>query len=445
MQNKIGSYLWRAFVLILFLVFSVLTLFFAYGYQFDFKKRDFNKTSIIDITAREKEVSVTVDGTQQTETMPFQVKGVLPGKHELSVDKNGFQPWIRVIDVEEDVVTIVNDVQLVPSEVEKSVKPLVDFTKTGEKSYFGNDYLVEIDAEGKILKLSTMYDDGSVKSEEIELFKAGIKDLQTLAGENFIIYFDDGGVSWVNFRDKKFISFNLPAGADAVKVGQERETVYFLLNGGLYGVPFRLLDDLPVDADKYLIIKRVEAYIPAFGGELYFISGGMLFKSDYQGRGKMLIDYAPGFYKNIDFLKGNEQGALVLRDMEEKRHLVLIGKSGRFTYLSGDLKGRPFFNGYDQMLYSLQSGEIFFYDLSLALNKLVEKKVDDFELLGWFSDRGHFLLKEGFAVKMSDVFNANNYVLLSDNKNISSFFTLKGSLFFIRERVLYVLNWNKKQ
>jgi hypothetical protein len=442
MPKKIGVYLWKAFVATLFLGFSALALFLAYGYQYDFNKRDFRKTSIIDIASKEKDVSVALDGTQQAEDLPFQMKGILPGEHVLEVKKKDYQPWKRSVEVAGDVVSIVNDVLLVPVDVEKMVRPLAGFTVSGGEVFTADDYLLEVDPDGKLLKLTSLFDDGTSKSEEIELFKKGISTVEPVADENFLLYFKDGGISWVSFRDKRFVYFKLPAGAGTVKVNPARETVYFLKDGGLYGVPFGKSEEMALDYEKYLVIKRVEAYVPASGGDIYFISGGMLYKSDFQGREKKLVDYAPDFYKNVDFLEGNNNGALVLRDRADKRYLVLEGDGGRLFYLAGDLRGKPRFNGDGQLLYALESGDVFFYDPQLAKKMAVVKIDGDFDILGWFSDRGHFLIREEGVVKLRDVFNANTYTLLAGTENMSSLFTLKGSLFFMRDDALNVLTWN---
>ena len=442
MPNKLGVYLWKLFVVMLFIAFSALTLFFAYGYQFDFKKRDFTKTSIIDVTAKEKSASVMLDGTQQSEVLPFQIKGVLPGRHLLSVNRPDFQSWKREVEVEGDIVTIVDDVLLVPENVDKAIRPLKKTAEKPGRSYFAGDYIVEIREGEKKLSLTSLFEDGTIKDEEIELFKAGMERLEPLENENFLIYFSDGGISWVNFRDKKFVLFVPPAGAEGVKVSPLREMVYFTKGKVLYGVPFSQTDALKDGPEKFRIIANVEAYVPVFGDDIYYISGGMLFKSDFRGREKKLIDYAPDFYKNIDFYQGKDYGSLILRDRDDERYLVLCDRRGRFTYRAGDLSGQPRFNGYDQLIFAKNDGEVVFYDPQTGKSTAVAGLEGKFEVLGWFSDRGHYLIREGTSIRLRDVFNANTYTLVDGIEGISNYFTLNGALFFIKEDTLNVLNWS---
>ena len=434
--------MWKLFVVMLFIAFSALTLFFAYGYQFDFKKRDFTKTSIIDVTAKEKEATVMLDGTQQSEVLPFQIKGVLPGRHQLSVKRKDFQSWKREVEVEGDIVTIVDDVLLVPENVDKAVRPLKKMTEKDGRSYFADAYFVDIRDGEKKLSLTRLFEDGTLKDEEIELFKAGMERLEPLEDENFLIYFSDGGISWVNFRDKKFVMFVPPAGAEGVKVNALREMVYFTKGKVLYGVPFSQTDALKDSPEKFRIITNVEAYVPVFGDEIYYISGGMLFKSDFQGREKKLVDYAPDFYKNVDFYQGKDYGAVILRDRADKRYLVLADRKGRLSYRAGDLSGRPWFNGYDQLIFAKSNGEVVFHDPQTGKSTMVARIDGKFEILGWFSDRGHYLVREGNSIRLQDVFNANTYTLVDGIEGISNYFTLKGALFFIKEGTLNVLSWS---
>ncbi len=440
MPKKIGSYVWKVFIIILFIAVSTLTLFFAYGYQVDFGKRDIRKTSIIDVAVKENGVSVLLDGTQESNVLPYQIKGVLPGDHLLSVQKNSFQPWQRKVDVAADIVTIVNDVLLVPDSIENMVKPLAATGVNNGRIYAGENFMVTVRPGEKSLDLTTLYDNGTSKEEQIELYKSGITGLDPLSDNNFMLYFDDGSMAWVDFRSRRFLFFKLPKQSGQVKVNSQKELLYFTRNNVLYGVPFSEVDGISDSADKYQLLKNVDVYVPVLNGDIYFLSGGTLFKSDYQGHGIRLADLAPAFYKNIGYEQGNGVGALMMRDKNDRRYLLLLDAGGRVLKLVEDLKGQPFFNSYDQMIYAKNSGEIFFYDWRLDKTSPVNKLDGDFEILGWFTDEGYFIFKTGGKVQLSDVFNANTHTLIGDLNDISAVFVLKRSLFYIKSGTLYSLS-----
>ncbi|MFA5160500.1 MAG: hypothetical protein WC484_08375, partial [Candidatus Omnitrophota bacterium] len=128
MPKKIGYYMWRISTLILYIIVSGLTLFFAYGYRYDFQKSNVQKTSIIDIVGEEQPAVITLDGVSQAQVIPAQIKNVLPGIHLLSVAEDGFLPWQREIEVAADLVSIVDDIYLVPNGVSENAKKIKEFS-----------------------------------------------------------------------------------------------------------------------------------------------------------------------------------------------------------------------------------------------------------------------------------------------------------------------------
>jgi len=439
-----GIYLRKAFTLVLFMAISAFTLFFAYGYQYDFKKRDIQKTSIIDITAKEKLVDVFLDGKPVAGQLPFQIKSVVPGKYVVEVKRKGFELWQRQVDVLEDIVTIIKDVILVPVDLEKSIKSLMVFSEKNARYYYGKDFIAVLLPGDRVLKVISLFDNGTVKDEDIELFKSGIDNIEPLEGKNFLIYFQDGGRAWVSFGDKKFVFFNLPSGAERILVNEDKGYLYYLLKGDLYGVPLDNVDGLEKAPDDFRLIVKVDAFVSAIQGDLYFLSAGKLNRADYNGKNEALVESVGGEYVNIGYKNGRNFGALILRDKNEKRYLRILYGSGKLVLLEDDLKGEPFFNAYDEVLYASNSGSVYFYDNALARKKVVSKQSGDFSILGWFSNEGHFVQKEDDRIILNDIFNANRYVLLKDASGADQVFVPGKSLFFIKAKTLYVLNWLEK-
>lgn len=441
MAKGIGTYLGKAFTLALFMVISVLTLFFAYGYQYDFKKQDIRKTSIIDINADEEGVRVLLEGKQVSTVLPYQITGVLPGKYVVEVMKDGFNLWQRQIDVVEDIVTIVNDVIMVPVDTEKYIKPLFALEEPESRYRYGRDFIVEILPEDKGLRVVTFYGNGTVKDEDIELFKSGIRDIRTFEDGNFLIFFDDGGSAWVSYEKKDFAFFGLPEGAEGVSVNAGRGYLYFLLNGGFYAIPVNDADDLEESADDFKVADEVNAYVYAINDDIYFLKDGVVFKSDHMGRGPEPVTAVDGKYINIGFKSGRAYGALILRDKDQKRFLFVTDKDGNLLSLENDLKGDVFFDASDRLLFAGHSGSIFVFDPAVGMKTEVSRQSEEFELLGWFSDDGHFLQKDGDSVILKDIHDSNRYTLMDGIDEVSAFFPLDRTLFFIKGGSLHVLDW----
>jgi hypothetical protein len=445
MAKSIGIYLRKAFTLVLFMGISAFTLFFAYGYQYDFKKQDIRKTSIIDIIAKDKDVQVLFEGKLTAMQIPYQIKGVVPGRHVVEVKKDGYEPWQRQVEVLEDIVTIVNDVILVPVDPGKFVKPLMAFSEKNARYYYGDNFIAELLPDERALKVISLYGNGTIKDEDIELFKAGIDSIEPLEGENFLIYFSDGGTAWVSFGSKRFVFFNLPAGAERIKVNADKGYLYYLLDGDLFGVPLEKVDGLEKAPDDFRLVGKVDAFATGLDGDLYFLSSGKLYRADYRGKGGVLVETVTGDYVNIGIKTGRNFGALILRDKDEKRYLWVMDRAGEMVLLEDDLKGEPFFDSYDDLLYASGSGGVYYYDNILARKKIVSKQSGDFTILGWFSDEGHFVQREDNKVILNDIYNANRYILLEDVPKESQVFVPGKSLFFIKDNTLDVLNWLKQE
>jgi hypothetical protein len=444
MAKSVGTYLRKAFTLVLFMAISAITLFFAYGYRYDFKKQDIQKTSIIDLTAKEKDVTVYLEGKQVSTGLPYQIKGVLPGKYVVEVKKEGFDLWQRQVDVTEDIVTIVNDVLLVPREVGAMVKEVMEFSDPKVRFYPGADFLAVMSPGDRILKVISLFGDGTVKDEDIEMFKSGIDNIEPLTGENFLIYFDDGGTAWVNFADKRFVFFNLPEGVEGIKVNGDKGYIYYLLNGSLYGVSFSDVKKLEETPDDFMIVEKAGPYVTGMNGDIYFLSSSKLYRADHMGRNPVPVAEIDGDYVNIGSKRGRNHWALILRDAGDKRHLWLADRNGLLTPLEHELKGDVFFNAYDQLIYASDTGSTYFHDPLLSKKTVVSKQSGDFSILGWFTDEGHFIQREGDKIILNDIYNSNRYILVGDIKGAEAVFVPGEALYFLKGTTLFGLNWLDK-
>ena len=92
------------------------------------------------------------------------------------------------------------------------------------------------------------------------------------------------------------------------------------------------------------------------------------------------------------------------------------------------------------MVYAQTGGEVFYYDSNLKERVKVMALTKPFEVLGWFSDEGHFVFRENGIIKLGDVFNANIYDLFAD-KGISGIFVFSKNIFYVKDNKVEALNW----
>jgi hypothetical protein len=106
------------FFLFLFLVFGPTLIFYSLGYRIDFEKKKITKTGGIFIKALPKEVEISIDGKLKKKTDPFfgsaLIENLLPKKYKVKVKKEGYFPWEKELNVEEEKVTEVKNLILFP-------------------------------------------------------------------------------------------------------------------------------------------------------------------------------------------------------------------------------------------------------------------------------------------------------------------------------------------
>lgn len=96
-----------------FLILTPVVTFYSLGYKFDINAKKFQKTGAISIQTQPKEVFVILNDKEITSATPYVVRGLLPGKYNLSLVKEGFYDYKLPIEVKPYSVEDI-DVSLVP-------------------------------------------------------------------------------------------------------------------------------------------------------------------------------------------------------------------------------------------------------------------------------------------------------------------------------------------
>jgi hypothetical protein len=95
-----------SFFFSLFLIFGPILIFYSLGYRFDFEKKRITKTGGIFIKALPKEVEISIDGKIKEKVDPLWgsllIENLLPKKYKIRVEKEGYFPWEKELEVEEE-------------------------------------------------------------------------------------------------------------------------------------------------------------------------------------------------------------------------------------------------------------------------------------------------------------------------------------------------------
>lgn len=86
---------------------------YAAGYRWYNQK--LVKTSIIAFVSYASDISLFFDDALVSDALPFQVTSVLPGVHTVRIEKKGSIPWEKTVLVNENTVTRIDQVLLIPT------------------------------------------------------------------------------------------------------------------------------------------------------------------------------------------------------------------------------------------------------------------------------------------------------------------------------------------
>jgi hypothetical protein len=113
------------FAVAIFLFLSYAVILYAQGYKYSFSERKFQRTGAISLKVNTG-AKVFLDDKLQGNTSFFNgsysIDGLLPGKYQLSVQKENHAVWRKVLIVEEGLVTDTPNILLLPEEGEEEQK-----------------------------------------------------------------------------------------------------------------------------------------------------------------------------------------------------------------------------------------------------------------------------------------------------------------------------------
>ncbi|GEM_PF-2817999 len=442
-KKKLLRFLLKIFSVLAFIVVCIFALFLAYGYQYNLADRHVQKTSIIDIANRSKNVRIFLDNQFIGDELPYQIKGVLAGNHFLSVEKQGYLNWSRRILVQDDLVFKIGDLLLFPANLDAIVKPVSTFL--GDARFFAaKNVLVVVRPQQDLLTVISFEDDGSTKETEVSFKAADILDVKILQGEHLLISFRDKSFIWLQINANRMAHFSLPAGvtnpgAINPQLSISNQSLYYSYNKGLYRVPFDKLVGFGLkpgqknELSAYLLRSGIEQFALA-QRDIYFLAEGVLFKSDLDGKNVTVPHLFLQHFTDLALLPADNGAYLVLRSAVERDLYFIDQNSVRFV--THALLDRPLLNEEGQILYATVDGSSVFFDPAAKQQKFVHQFQGDFRLINWFST--HFIFEQNGSFYLSDLDFSNVNAFRMNDKPVT-FFPKQRKLFYLSENKLKVL------
>lgn len=381
-----------------FIFATAYALLAAYGYQIDLLHQNFVKTSIIDLSNEIKNIQVYFDDTQIAKKIPYQIKNVKPGEHELKITKEGYKTWQKIVNVSEDVVTKIEDILLIPQDLE----------------IFKQNYQIDLEYNDYILNKNYLV---LISRDKNEIYLNKILDKNISLIETLSIDLENTEISFIDYHR-------------------------LLLD---YGDNLEIIDLRTSASTKIIIPDEFSsfkiAYTPYLRG--YYLNEGNLYsvEIDEEGIFQEIKRYELEEQKSFEELNiiSSYDNILFLCDdylyIAENNYLTLIDKNIAWVpSISSDGVS---------IVYLNDKNEIYTYDIYESEKQLIARFIDKIHLVKWHNESKHIYLIKNSNLLICDLefSNCNKLLEIPDLENLN--ITDQSQIIFLNKDNLLLYDLNK--
>lgn len=398
-----------AFMAVFFIVLPLIIL-EANGYKFNFKKSVLQKTGIIFVESKPKDVLVWLDGKLAEEQTPAIIKDLLPNEYQLKLSKEGYQDWEKKINVRQAETNVIQYVRL----FRENSMPQLLLPGNILEIVYGNSankmiLLMENNEGGFVVEMYSLADGslnqvwtGDERPQKIKLIDSeqkivvetakNLEIVDALKGETVFDALSDIGL----------------AGASQIKVDEfSGDVVYYLaqgklrqlnlFNGQLVSLPYEMTDYMP------------------HGSDIYFLSNATLNKTWLKktnllnsGQAENLVGLdAEGDYAIVlssqgkIMIRDNSQDELLVwdeRQSDEEDKLEIIGGADYFSWNEH----------YDELLFG-NDWELWSYRVGDETNQYVlfTRLSETISEAAWYRPGTHIIYVAGKKLKVVENLSSN--------------------------------------
>ena len=95
-----------------FLISAPVVVLYTAGYRYQFGVNKIVQTGILNVTSFPRGASIFIDDKKQKENTPAVIDNIMPGKHIVRVQKDGYTSWQKTLEVQSRQSTFANDIIL---------------------------------------------------------------------------------------------------------------------------------------------------------------------------------------------------------------------------------------------------------------------------------------------------------------------------------------------
>ncbi|MBT4209983.1 MAG: PEGA domain-containing protein [Candidatus Komeilibacteria bacterium] len=148
---------------ILFFILAPLLTAYSLGYRYDFSNGSIQKNGAFYVKSYPRDAEIFVDNKKNRSKTPTQVINVLPGEHELVIEKNNYISWTKNLDVYSGETTFAEDIVLFLENRPKTIlgtgSDNLLINKNKDKyAFLDNDYqlLITDIEQAKVFEINTL-------------------------------------------------------------------------------------------------------------------------------------------------------------------------------------------------------------------------------------------------------------------------------------------------
>lgn len=425
MKKRLLRLTFHVVVVAIFLSISTYALLAAYGYQVDLLKQDIVKTGIIDVENKLKNIEVYFDDKKVSTKAPYQIKGVELGMHTILIKKLGYKPWERIVEVEEDIVSTIDDVYLIPEDLERFItytdEAVVDIYDYSEKLF------VTFNTDSSLLTQYSVDDEGNIQKKLVSLtlpVQSTITDFYLIDSQRVVLEFQDK-IYVYSFASEDLTPYDIPQNTQKIEyVFNPDFSLYYLKNNQLFLYDLLLKEDL-------LLADNVNDFVITEEGIIILLNNNLWLMSF---DGSVFLNYISDLSERDDELNVSimNNGIYVLWGDENKLYKI---ENKQLTLLDESVSQLLTVSNNNQFLvYVTHNGELISYNLYENTRHLLARFENQPKNMFWFAENKQLLFEINNQVMLCNTLFENCGVMKTLNEQDELIVLPFSELFIILQK-----------
>lgn len=95
-----------------FLITAPVVVMYSAGYRINWQSRQIQKTGLLFVRSAPKDANIFINDRKRNEKTPARLQSLLPGDYQVTVSKDGLQPWSKKLRIREGTTTFADTIML---------------------------------------------------------------------------------------------------------------------------------------------------------------------------------------------------------------------------------------------------------------------------------------------------------------------------------------------